>query len=142
MSDPAHCPFCKIVRGALPAVKVYEDERTLAFMDIRPASPGHLLVISKAHAVDLLEISEADLIAVTQVTQRLARAARQAFAADGIRISQFNGSAAGQTVFHYHVHVVPMWQGQRAAAHGREAVAPEQLEAQAAQLRAALQNAA
>ena len=138
MSDSVHCVFCKIVRGEIPAIKAYEDEHTLAFMDIQPASPGHTLVISKAHAPNLLDIAEADLLAVTTSTQRIARAVQQALVPDGIRISQFNGAAAGQTVFHYHVHIIPIWEGQKIGSHGRAPANAEELKALAAQIREAL----
>ena len=138
MSDQANCVFCKIVRGEIPAVKVHEGECTLTFMDIQPASPGHALVISKVHAPNLLEIAEADLFAVAATTQRIARAVQQALAPDGIRIVQTNGAAAGQSVFHYHVHVIPMREGQRIGAHGRERANIEELKALAARIRAAL----
>lgn len=140
MSDHADCVFCKIVRGEIPAIRVHEDERTLTFMDIQPASPGHALVISKAHAPNLLEIAEPDLLAVAMVTQRVARAVQRALAPDGLRIGQFNGAAAGQTVPHYHVHVVPMREGQRSGAHGRERAKPEDLKALATRIRAALED--
>jgi histidine triad (HIT) family protein len=132
------CIFCKIVRGEIPCVKVHEDEHTLTFMDVRPASPGHALVISKAHAANLLEIAETDLQAVTLTVQRVARAIQKALTPDGMRVSQFNGAAAGQTVFHYHVHIIPMQEGQRTGSHGRESANPQQLESLAAQIRAAL----
>ncbi|HRZ05467.1 MAG TPA: HIT family protein [Candidatus Competibacteraceae bacterium] len=139
MSESASCIFCKIVRGEIPAVKVHEDAQTLTFMDVRPASPGHTLVISKAHAPNLLEIAEVDLLAVASTVQRVARAVQKALSPDGIRIGQFNGTAAGQTVLHYHVHIVPMREGQKAGAHGREPANPEQLKVLAAQVRAALE---
>jgi histidine triad (HIT) family protein len=138
MSESARCIFCKIVRGEIPAVKLHEDAQTLTFMDVRPASPGHTLVISKAHAPNLLEIAEADLLAVAATVQRVARAVHKALSPDGIRIGQFNGAAAGQTVLHYHVHIVPMREGQKTSAHGREPANPEQLKVLAAQIRAAL----
>lgn len=138
MSESAHCIFCKIVRGEIPAIKVYEDDLTLAFMDIQPASPGHTLVIAKPHAVDLLDIATSDLLAVTATTQRVARAVQQTLAPDGIRINQFNGTAAGQTVFHYHVHIIPMWEGQKIGAHGRAPAASDELKALAARIRDAL----
>ncbi|MFO1372896.1 MAG: HIT domain-containing protein, partial [Candidatus Competibacteraceae bacterium] len=97
MPDHAKCIFCKIVRGEIPAVKVHEDDHTLTFMDIQPASPGHTLVISKAHAPNLLEIAESDLFAVTATTQRIACAVQKALMPDGIRIVQTNGAAAGQS---------------------------------------------
>ncbi|KAB2931073.1 MAG: HIT family protein [Candidatus Contendobacter sp.] len=138
MSESAQCIFCKIVRGEIPAVKVHEDERTLTFMDIQPASPGHALVISKAHAPDLLEIAEPDLLAVAVTVQRVARAVQKSLAPDGLRIGQFNGAAAGQTVPHYHVHIVPMREGQRAGAHGRAPAKIEELKALAVRIREAL----
>lgn len=140
MSASANCIFCKIIRGEIPSIKIHEDAQTLTFMDVRPASPGHALVISKAHAPDLLEIAETDLLAVTLTVQRVARAIQKALTPDGMRVSQFNGAAAGQTVFHYHVHIVPAHEGQRAGAHGRDQVDPQQLESLAAQIRAALES--
>ena len=140
MNSSESCIFCKIIRGVIPAIKVCEDAHTLTFMDVNPASPGHALVISKAHAANLLEIAEPDLLAVTRTTQRVARAVRKALAPDGMRISQFNGAAAGQTVPHYHVHIVPMREGQRAGAHGRVPGDPEELKALAARIREALED--
>ena len=138
MSESTHCIFCKIVRGEIPAVKVHEDGRTLTFMDIQPASPGHALVISKAHAPDLLEIAEPDLLAVAVTVQRVARAVQKSLAPDGLRIGQFNGAAAGQTVPHYHVHIVPMREGQRTGAHGRAPAKIEELKVLAVRIREAL----
>ncbi len=138
MSESANCIFCKIVRGEIPAIKVYDDEYTLAFMDIQPASTGHTLVICKAHAPNLLEIADVDLLAVAASTQQVARAVQKALAPDGIRISQFNGVAAGQTVFHYHVHIIPIWEGQKIGAHGRAPANAEELKALAARIREAL----
>ncbi|MCP5158384.1 MAG: HIT family protein [Gammaproteobacteria bacterium] len=138
MSESANCIFCKIVRGEIPSIKIHEDAQTLSFMDVRPASPGHTLVISKAHTPNLLEIAEADLLAVTVVVQRVAQAIQKALAPDGMRVSQFNGAAAGQTVFHYHVHIIPTQEGQRIGAHGRDQADAQQLESLAAQIRAAL----
>lgn len=138
MSETTNCIFCKIVRGDIPAIKVHEDQHTLSFMDIQPASPGHLLVISKTHAANLLDIAEADLLAVTLATQRLARAVWKALEPDGIRINQFNGAAAGQSVFHYHVHIIPVQEGQRIGSHGRAPANPEELKALAEKIRQAL----
>ena len=140
MSESANCIFCKIVRGNIPAAKVYEDDQTLTFMDIQPASPGHTLIISKAHAANLMEIAEADLLAATRTVQRVARAVRKALAPDGIRIVQTNGKAAGQTVFHYHVHIIPMQEGQKVGTHGRAPADPEELKALAARIRDALDD--
>lgn len=137
MSETTNCIFCKIVRGEIPAIKVHEDDHTLSFMDIQPASPGHLLVISRTHAANLLDIAAADLSAVTLATQRLARAVWKALEPDGIRINQFNGVAAGQSVFHYHVHIIPVWEGQRIGGHGRAPANPEELKALAEKIRQA-----
>ena len=138
MSETTNCIFCKIARGGIPAIKIHEDQHTLSFMDIQPASPGHLLVISKTHAANLLDIAEADLLAVTLATQRLARAVWKALEPDGIRINQFNGAAAGQSVFHYHVHIIPVQEGQRIGSHGRAPANPEELKALAEKIRQAL----
>ncbi len=140
MSESANCIFCKIVRGSIPAAKVYEDDQTLTFMDIQPASPGHTLIISKAHAANLMEIAEADLLAATRTVQRVARAVRKALTPDGIRIVQTNGAAAGQSVFHYHVHIIPMQEGQRIGVHGRALADSGELDALAARIRAALEE--
>jgi histidine triad (HIT) family protein len=140
MNDHTNCVFCGIVQGHMSAIRVYEDELTLAFMDIQPASSGHTLVIPKAHATNLFEIPETDLAAVTLTAQRIAWAIRKALAPDGIRIVQTNGAAAGQTVFHYHVHAIPMWDGQRVGTHGRTRADPDTLKALALQIQAALKQ--
>ena len=138
MAQRDDCIFCKISAGTAPAVKIFEDEHTLAFMDIFPASKGHSLVISKAHYENLLEITPALLSAVALASQRLAQAIHSALEPDGMRVTQFNGAAAGQTVFHYHVHVRPIYQGQDARSHGHSQADPKELETIAAQIRAAL----
>ena len=103
--------FAKILRGELPCHKVYEDDHTLAFLDIMPRAPGHTLVLPKAPARNLLDVAPADLAHVMQVAQKVARAAVKLFGADGITIQQFNESAGGQVVFHLHVHVIPRYAG-------------------------------
>jgi len=103
--------FAKILRGELPCHKVYEDEKTLAFLDIMPRAPGHTLVLPKAPARNLLDIDPADLAHVIQVAQKIAQAQIKVFRADGITVQQFNESAGGQVVFHLHVHVVPRRDG-------------------------------
>jgi histidine triad (HIT) family protein len=103
--------FAKILRGELPAYKVYEDNKAFAFLDIMPRAPGHTLVIPKAPARNILDI-EADALAdLIKTTQTIARAAVKAFAADGLTIQQFNEPAGGQVVFHLHVHVIPRKMG-------------------------------
>jgi histidine triad (HIT) family protein len=108
--DP-DCIFCKIVAGDLPATIVDEDERTVAFMDIAPATRGHALVIPRAHAADLLSVNSEDLQAVAVASQRLAERAKERLGADGVNLINACGAAAWQTVFHFHVHVVPRYEG-------------------------------
>jgi histidine triad (HIT) family protein len=108
MSDP-DCIFCKIVAGELPAHIVDEDERTIAFMDIAPATRGHALVIPRAHASDLLTVASEDLAATALAAQRLAARARERLGADGVNLLNSCGRAAWQTVFHFHVHVIPRY---------------------------------
>lgn len=103
------CIFCKIAAGEAPATVVREDERTIAFMDIAPATRGHVLVIPRAHARDLLEIGAEDLQAVAVAAQRIARRARERLGADGVNLLNSCGAAAWQTVFHFHVHVIPRY---------------------------------
>jgi len=99
--------FARILRGEIPSTRVYEDEATLAFMDVMPQSPGHTLVVPKYPAENLFDLDLQAGAAVLRTVQLVARAVREAFAADGIMLNQFNGAAAGQTVFHFHVHIVP-----------------------------------
>lgn len=109
MSDP-DCIFCKIVAGELPASIVDEDERTIAFMDINPATRGHALVIPRVHATDLLSIDAEELGAVSCAAQRLATRAKERLRADGINLINSCGVAAWQTVFHFHLHVIPRYE--------------------------------
>lgn len=103
--------FAKILRGEVPAHKVYEDKRTFAFLDIMPQAAGHTLVIPKAAARNILDVTPDDLANLIGVTQKIAQTAMQVFAADGVNIFQFNEPAAGQTVFHLHFHVIPRKHG-------------------------------
>ncbi len=104
--------FAKILREEMPCVKVYEDENTLAFMDVFPQSRGHMLVIHKhEQARNLLDISSCGLKQIMKSVQKLARAANIALSPDGIIITQFNGGPAGQTVYHFHVHIIPKYHG-------------------------------
>ncbi|MEZ5498004.1 MAG: HIT domain-containing protein [Steroidobacteraceae bacterium] len=130
--------FARILRGELPCVKVCEDDATLVIMDIMPQSRGHSLIISKEAAVTLFDLSPGSAADCMRMTQRIAIAARAAFAADGVTIMQFNGSAAGQSVPHVHFHVVPRRAGEAMARHATQMADPGQLEALAMQLRAAL----
>jgi histidine triad (HIT) family protein len=110
VSDP-NCIFCKIVAGEIPSTIVDEDERTIAFMDIAPATRGHALVIPREHATDLLSIPPEDLTAVAVAAQRLASRAKERLGADGVNLLNSCGAAAWQTVFHLHVHVIPRYTG-------------------------------
>jgi histidine triad (HIT) family protein len=103
------CLFCKIVAGEIPATRVHEDERTVAFMDINPATRGHLLVIPRTHATDLLDIDPEDLAACAKVGQQLAQRAMDRLGADGINLINSCKPAGWQTVFHFHLHVVPRY---------------------------------
>jgi histidine triad (HIT) family protein len=107
--DP-DCLFCKIVAGEIPSQRVDEDERTVAFMDINPATRGHALVIPRNHAANLLEIDGEDLAATVGAAQRLARRAVERFDADGVNLINSCGPVAWQTVFHFHVHVIPRYE--------------------------------
>ena len=102
--------FAKILRDEIPAYKVYEDDDTLAFMDVMPQSPGHTLVIPKKPAENLFDLDMDAGAAVLRTTQKVAAAVREAFKADGIMLNQFNGPVAGQTVFHFHMHIVPRYE--------------------------------
>ena len=110
MRDP-DCIFCKILAGELPGQIVDEDESTVAFMDIHPATRGHALVIPREHSRDLLEISESDLGATVVAAQRLARRMHERLGADGVNLLNARGEAAWQTVFHFHMHVIPRYHG-------------------------------
>ena len=103
--------FAKILRGEIPCHRIYEDDDTLAFMDVMPQSPGHLLVIPKAPSRNILDADPAVLSKLIPVVQKLAKAAKEAFEADGITVIQFNEPASGQTVYHLHFHVIPRYEG-------------------------------
>ena len=129
--------FARILRGEIPCHKVFEDDLTFAFMDISPISRGHTLVLPKARARNILDVTP-DVLAATIVTVgRVARAAKAAFEAEGVAIMQFNESPAGQSVFHLHFHVVPRWAGVALEPHGGPMEKPEILGEHAERMRAA-----
>ena len=130
--------FAKILRGEMPAIKVFEDGKTLAFMDVMPQAAGHVLVIPKAPATNLLTTSEADALAVMATTHKLAPAVQRAMEAPGVMLAQLNGAAAGQTVFHLHMHIIPRFDGLEMKLHAREMADMGELEANAEKIRAAL----
>ena len=109
MTEP-DCLFCGIVAGSIPSQTIDSDERTVAFMDINPATPGHALVVPRVHSADLLEISSEDLTATALAAQRLARRMKDVLKVDGINLINACGAAAWQTVFHFHIHVVPRYE--------------------------------
>ena len=129
--------FAKILRGEIPSHKIYEDSDTFAFLDIMPRADGHLLVIPKTPARNLLDASPDQLAAVMATVQKLSHAAMQAFGADGITIQQFNEAAGGQEVFHLHFHVLPRHEGERMRPPGTMADS-DVLAAQAEKLRGVL----
>lgn len=130
--------FAKIIRGEMPSYPVYEDEHTLAFMDVMPQVPGHTLVIPKFPAEDMLDVDAEFLAATICVTQNIAAAVKKAFEAPGIMIAQLNGAAAGQTVFHLHFHILPRHDGIEFKIHARDMEDGAVLEAHAQRIRAAL----
>jgi histidine triad (HIT) family protein len=130
--------FARILRGEIPSHRVYEDDLTLAFMDVMPQADGHTLIIPKVEAENLLDTPPEALSAVVLTTQRVARAVRKAFDAPGILIAQLNGRTAGQSVFHMHFHVVPRREGLELRFHARDMADPKLLAEHAARIRAAL----
>ena len=137
MSD---CVFCNIVAGQIPSAKVHEDELTLAFMDIGEVNPGHVLVAAKPHVENIFGLDYTLAAAVFRTAARVARAVQKAYSPEGVTLYQANGSAAGQTVFHFHLHLVPRYDkdGMRLTWPTKNPPR-EQLEANAAKLRAALE---
>lgn len=111
MNDAGDCVFCRVVRGELPSTVVFEDEHTLAFLDIAPATDGHTLVVPKRHSRDLLSVGPEDLAALARTTQVVARLLDERLEPDGLSVFQSNRAAGWQDVFHLHVHVVPRWIG-------------------------------
>ncbi len=142
MSATAYDPnnvFAKILRGEMPAQKVYETDKVLAFMDIMPRADGHVLVIPKAAARNILDIHPDDLAELAKATQFVAKGVKRAMAADGVTIQQFNESAGGQVVFHIHVHVLPRWTGVPLRPHTGAMENSDILAKHAATIRAALE---
>lgn len=135
--DPSNI-FAKIIRGEMPAYKVYEDDKAIAFLDIMPRAPGHTLVIPKAPARNLLDVKPDELAHVMHVAQKIAHAGMKAFGAEGVTIQQFNEKAGGQVVFHLHVHVIPRKEGEAMKPPASVKETPENLAAHAEKMRAAL----
>jgi histidine triad (HIT) family protein len=127
--------FAKILKGEIPCHKIYEDEDTLAFLDIMPRTEGHALIVTKETATDLFDISPAALAKLVAVVQALASKIEEAVEADGVLIQQFNGAAAGQTVFHLHFHIVPIKEGVPVKRHAGEMANQSELAATAEKIR-------
>jgi histidine triad (HIT) family protein len=132
--------FARILRGELPAFKVYEDERALAFMDAMPQADGHTLVVPKTKARNFFDIEPAALADLIQKTQHVAKAVHRAFRPDGMRIIQFNETAAGQTVFHIHFHIIPCYGATPMRMHARDWADKAVLAEHAERIRQALQQ--
>ncbi len=132
--------FAKILRGEIPSHKVYEDADALVFMDVMPQAPGHTLIVPKAPSRNILDADPAVLAKVIPIVQRTARAVKEAFAADGVTVVQFNEPASGQTVYHLHFHVIPRHEGVPLMPHAREMEKPEVLAAHAEKIRAAFKS--
>ncbi len=132
--------FARIIRGEIPAFRVYEDEKTLAFMDVMPQSDGHTLVLPKAEAENIYDLDPESAAAVIKAAGKIARAVKKAFGADGIMLVQYNGAAAGQTVFHFHLHIVPRYADLPLRSHGRKMGDAALLEEHAGRIREALRE--
>lgn len=138
MSYDSNNIFAKILRGEIPAHKVYEDEHSLAFMDVMPQATGHALVIPKQGSRNILDADPQTLTRLIPVVQKVAVAAKEAFSADGVTVIQFNEPAAGQTVYHLHFHVIPRVEGMPLKPHSGTMEDQAVLAANADKLRAAL----
>jgi len=132
--------FARIIRGDAPSYRVFEDESTFAFLDVMPQSDGHTLVLPKTPAENLFDLDDASMAALMRTVKLVATGVSNAFKPDGIRLMQLNGPAAGQTVFHIHMHIVPCYEGMPRRTHSLEMADSAVLEKQAEILRAALIN--
>lgn len=139
MSYDSNNIFAKILRGEVPATKVFEDEAFLVFMDAMPQAPGHTLVVPKAPSRNILDADPDVLSKAIVLVQKVARAVKAAFAADGVSIFQYNERAGGQSVFHLHFHVVPRVEGQALKPHSGKMEDPAVLKAHAEKIKAALE---
>ena len=131
--------FARILRGEIPSVKVYEDDQTLAFMDVMPQADGHTLVIPKEAAENIFDLSPEGARALITTTQKVAKAVKKGMEAPGIMISQLNGKPAGQSVPHVHFHILPRSKGVDFKFHAREMESPDKLKAHAERIKAALE---
>ena len=140
-SPPGQCIFCRLVAGEIPSARVYEDDLVIAFMDIAQVNPGHVLIATKRHATNLFEITPEEAAAVMQIAQKMAEAVRIAFDPPGLTLLQANGKEGEQTVFHFHLHVLPRHANDGVGLNWpRKEPAPEVLQDYAQRLRAAWQS--
>ena len=140
-SPPGQCIFCRLVAGEIPSARVYEDDLVIAFMDIAQVNPGHVLIATKRHATNLFEITPEEAAAVMQTAQKMAEAVRIAFDPPGLTLLQANGKEGEQTVFHFHLHVLPRHANGGAGLNWpRKEPAPEVLQDYAQRLRTAWQS--
>ena len=137
--DPSNV-FAQILDNTLPSEQVFEDDHTMVIMDIMPATKGHVLVIPKAQAENIYDMDIKYLSAVGATTKKIATAIKAALNPSGVIVKQFNGSDAGQTVFHYHVHIIPVYPNKRIGEHGANIADPEKLASVAALIRASINN--
>jgi histidine triad (HIT) family protein len=140
VTDKPDCIFCQIVAGRAPAFTVDEDATTLSFLDLFPVAKGHTLVVTRAHYENLFEASPEALAGVVTASRRVAYAIREAIEPEGLGVFQLNGAAAGQTVFHYHMHLVPRWHGQEFKLHSRVRGDAGELRETAARIQAAVKR--
>ena len=136
IDEAPDCIFCAIIAGRAPAHRVYEDDRILIFMDLFPAHAGHTLIVPKRHGENLFEVEAGDLDAIIRASVSLGDALKRVFAPDGIAVIQLNGAAAGQTVFHYHMHLIPRMEGEPFGVHGKKQGDAAELADQAARIAA------
>ncbi len=140
-SPPGQCIFCRLVAGEIPSARVYEDDLVIAFMDIAQVNPGHVLIATKRHATNLFEITPEEAAAVMQTAQKMAEALRIAFDPPGLTLLQANGKEGEQTVFHFHLHVLPRHANDGVGLNWpRKEPAPEVLQDYAQRLRTAWQS--
>jgi histidine triad (HIT) family protein len=138
MTNHDNCIFCQIVTGNAQSQIVYQNDKVMAFMDVMPASKGHTLLVTKNHYDNVIDAAPADIAEIGRVSVAIARAVKQASGADGVGVHQLNGAAAGQTVFHYHMHFIPQFEGAHVAIHSREMGDPATIAVMADKVRLAL----
>ena len=135
MSD---CIFCKIIAGEIPSTTVYEDDDVKAILDVNPAARGHVIVLPKAHAENIFSIPDEDLKKAICVAKKIAAAVKKAYNCDGVNILQNNGEAAGQSVFHLHIHVIPRFDGDTVNMKWKPGDMPSDMDVIASEIKAAM----